>query len=642
MSSSRFGFSRTSAGVCAKVPLIERLEERVLFALAGTGYSGTLSSNASIRKQQLICDPAEPKEGSTSVRYDPSVVTLSGVIPGPGYDNLGFIGLIEVRSSGGNTILQPLVAWLNNRNFEETGYVQIRYKLQGNAGQLAPPSGYSIIEEDGATGVDTHAFFFDLKPGVPLTANAQYSIFAAHGATFSNNQEDYLVSNDGLNTRSGPDDLAPAFVSSNRPPEITSTGGPYTIAEGSGLVLSATATDEETPGSLTYAWDLNNDNTDDVFGANPTVPAGTLALLGLDDGGTSLNMKLTVSDGDKEDVELVPLTITNVAPTAGTPALVSTLGALATLNLTAGDPSSPDRTAGFTYLVNWGDGSPVQTISPTAGNGSGVNINHTYNSLGSFTASVQAMDKDGDVSATMSTSISVSGAMVCPDPAYPGKLALCVIGTDSADTIRFLKSGNAFKVTIATGASTTTYGPFSGFDRIITRGLGGNDDVRLDFKAAAEVLFFGGDGNDTLIAGNFLSLLSGGEGDDYLSSGNAKDLVVGGGGKDTLLGGDGDDLVMAGRTSFDVGVANDVIALSAIFREWNSGNSYEQRIARITGAAVSPLGTSLFKPGVSAFDDNALDTVYGGKGRDWLLLNRVGGILDDPKDWTSTETITEL
>src|SRR5687768_453094 len=87
----------------------EPLEERVLFALAsatgGSGYSGTLSSNLSIRKQQLICDPAEPVQGSTSVLYDASKVTLTGLVPGPGYNNLGFVGLVEVRLANGNTVL---------------------------------------------------------------------------------------------------------------------------------------------------------------------------------------------------------------------------------------------------------------------------------------------------------------------------------------------------------------------------------------------------------------------------------------------------------------------------------------------------------------------------------------------------------
>src|SRR6478672_6506612 len=87
-------FSTSKQSVC------EFLEDRILFALAkasgGSGYSASLSTNSVIRQQQLICDPAEPIAGSTSVLYDASKVTLTGLIPGPGYDNFGFVGFVEV------------------------------------------------------------------------------------------------------------------------------------------------------------------------------------------------------------------------------------------------------------------------------------------------------------------------------------------------------------------------------------------------------------------------------------------------------------------------------------------------------------------------------------------------------------------
>ena len=40
------------------------------------------------------------------------------------------------------------------------------------------------------------------------------------------------------------------------------------MSEGSGVTLSAAATDTETPNSLTYSWDLNGDETPDATGAN--------------------------------------------------------------------------------------------------------------------------------------------------------------------------------------------------------------------------------------------------------------------------------------------------------------------------------------------------------------------------------------
>ena len=89
----------------ARTCLAEPLEERVLFAMAhaagGSGYSANLSKNAVIRQQQLICDPAEPVQGSTSVQYEADKVTLSAFAYGPGYGPLGnSIGVVEVEKDG--------------------------------------------------------------------------------------------------------------------------------------------------------------------------------------------------------------------------------------------------------------------------------------------------------------------------------------------------------------------------------------------------------------------------------------------------------------------------------------------------------------------------------------------------------------
>src|SRR3954447_26964880 len=76
----------------------------------GSGLSGQLSSNKAIRRQQLIADPNEPDAGSTSVQYDPSTVTLSGLIFGPGFGGSGFV---EVRQSEG-TSLQDINSFIKS------------------------------------------------------------------------------------------------------------------------------------------------------------------------------------------------------------------------------------------------------------------------------------------------------------------------------------------------------------------------------------------------------------------------------------------------------------------------------------------------------------------------------------------------
>src|SRR5262249_35626011 len=54
-----------------------------------------------------------------------------------------------------------------------------------------------------------------------------------------------------------------------------------------------------------------------------------------------------------------------------------------------------DQAAGFAYSVNWGDGSPVESVAATAGNGSGVSLSHAFTTAGTYTVTLSATDKDG-------------------------------------------------------------------------------------------------------------------------------------------------------------------------------------------------------------------------------------------------------
>ena len=130
-------------------------------------YSGTLSSNATIRQQQLICDPPEPVRGSTSVAYEPDKVSLIGFAYGPGYvpltvNDRDTTGYVEVEQ-GGERFLQDLPDFLLQPAGRETGYVQVLYSLLDQAGQITP-SGTVLDEDPGlgdpGEGVDTHQFTF--------------------------------------------------------------------------------------------------------------------------------------------------------------------------------------------------------------------------------------------------------------------------------------------------------------------------------------------------------------------------------------------------------------------------------------------------------------------------------------------------
>ncbi|HEX8913421.1 MAG TPA: hypothetical protein VF796_13755 [Humisphaera sp.] len=607
--------------------LCEPLEERLLFALAkaagGSGYSANLSSNLAIRQQQLICDPDEPKQGSTSVLYDASKVTVAGLIPGPGYDNLGFIGLIEVRLANGNTILQPYSSFRVAPNGTETGYAQVVYKLTGTAGQLSPPTGFETIEHVGAYGVDTHAFFFSLRPGVDPKTEVRYKVYAEVGNAHSNNRPDGLTTLTGQEL--GPADLSPAVATSNFAPKIVSTGGPYAIAEGSPLTLTATATDVETaPADLIYRWDVNADGTVDAVGQTATLSPAALQALGLADGPKSAAVRLTVSDGSKSASADTTLAVSNVAPAvavAVAPAANYWVGYPISLSTTFTDPALTDS-----HTIAWSvNGQPVAGAATAA-------LSYTPTAPGTYTFTATVTDDDGGVgTASVAVNVTVEPdtvprAAVLADPAYPGKLALFVWGTKYADAITMSKVGSNTGVTVG----ATSLGAFTGFGRLIVRGLAGNDTVTLNYTAASEVLFFGGDGNDRMVAGNFQSILVGGAGDDELSSGNAKDLLAGGAGKDKLFGGGGDDLLVGDRSIYDAGSDadsdRDVRAWSAIMREWVSGNTLAARQGHINGTLAGGLNGGFVlrsaANGLGAatvFSDAEVDLLDAGTGKDWLL-----------------------
>lgn len=202
-------------------------------AAGGSGYSGTLSSKPAVRQQQLICDPVEPIRGSTSVLYQPELVTLDGFQYGPGYGPLnGLTAVVEVQV-GQLTRLQNLTSFLDNPEGDETGYVQVYYELIGSAGQIAPDG--TVLDEDPGPGlpgegVDTHAFQFTERDfrlqGGELSAQgifpvviATYTIYADEGNRPSGNRMDFLTGRDdaGELFTLTPRQLASATVTSPEP-----------------------------------------------------------------------------------------------------------------------------------------------------------------------------------------------------------------------------------------------------------------------------------------------------------------------------------------------------------------------------------------------------------------------------------------
>ena len=190
--------------------------------------------------------------------------------------------------------------------------------------------------------------------------------------------------------------------------EFAIVGTPYQVAEGESLTLQATGS----PGA-TFGWDLNGDGDySDATGLNPTLTWAQLEALGIDDGPSTHQIQLRSTSPDVGSALATALTVTNTAPDSVlTGDLTATVGRPFTIKVGADDPSSADMAAMFTYTVDWGDGSPVETVTGPAD----PPVTHTYTTEGTFDASFTATDKDGGTGPGTTVQV-VSQRQAAPTP----------------------------------------------------------------------------------------------------------------------------------------------------------------------------------------------------------------------------------
>ncbi len=181
-------------------------------------------------------------------------------------------------------------------------------------------------------------------------------------------------------------------------------GGPYTVAEGASLTLDGSGS---SPGA-TYGWDVNDDGDfTDAVGQTPTLTWAQLEALGINDGPSDHTVMLQVRSGAVLQLDSTTLAVTNTAPTSVlTGDLIATVGVPFTVKVGADDPSSADMAALFTYTVDWGDGSPVETVVGPAD----PPVTHTYTAAGAYSASYTATDKDSGQGGSTSVMVGASPA----------------------------------------------------------------------------------------------------------------------------------------------------------------------------------------------------------------------------------------
>lgn len=177
-------------------------------------------------------------------------------------------------------------------------------------------------------------------------------------------------------------------VLDNLPPTVDA-GGPYSIGEGGSMQVSATGNDPEN-GSLTYAWDLDNNGSFETSGQSVNFSAANL------DGPSNHTIAVQVTDdGNLSATDQATVNILNVAPTVGTiTTTVDPVQVNTSINASASftDPGTPDT---HTAVWDWGDGTTSGTVTESNGSGS-VSDSHTYTAAGVYTVKLTVTDDDND------------------------------------------------------------------------------------------------------------------------------------------------------------------------------------------------------------------------------------------------------
>ncbi len=193
------------------------------------------------------------------------------------------------------------------------------------------------------------------------------------------------------------------------------------------------------------------------------------------------------------------------------------------------------------------------------------------------------------------------------ESALPGTLN----GGSGNDILDYANWSDGVEVDLSRFRASGISGRVLGIENVI----GGSGDDLLIGNDAANGLW-GGLGNDVLV---------GLAGNDLLLGEAGRDLLIGGRDEDQLAGGAGDDLLIGGNTSYDRSLAE----LAELRNEWTSGNSYARRINFLSQGGGAN-GSSILRHGLTVFDDEAIDQLFGEPGQDWFLIGK-GDVSPDAK-----------
>jgi hypothetical protein len=286
------------------------------------------------------------------------------------------------------------------------------------------------------------------------------------------------------------------------------------------------------------------------------------------------------------------------------------------LTFTLGTFGDPAGTV-FTYQINWGDGSPPQTVTGP----SGTLVTHAFSTAVNQNVTVTATDPGG-LTGTGSAAVTTLPITVAiqTDPAHANQQMLVITDSGYGDVI-YLASAASNSVTLAIyGSIVATIAPTNSnpFALVMVLDTGTNETAAARDLAISSVLV-GGSGSELL-------------------GGTARNLLIGGTGKGLLYAGSAGDIIIGGYTSYD----SNTTALAYIMAEWDSSDSYSTRVRKISRGGG--LNGSYVLNSWTVSEPSVTDYLYGGAGLDWFFAqtNKANSNVAKIYNRTSGETVTNI
>jgi hypothetical protein len=276
--------------------------------------------------------------------------------------------------------------------------VTVAYRLRDIDGSAADSKQAVALQyRIGSTGPFTNvpsAFVADATTG-PNAATRVTAVSATLPAAVDNRpllQVRWITANAvGTDEWVGVDDISVTGTAGvlvvNRPPTVDA-GGPYTVAEGGAVVVTAAGLDPDGD-AIAYQWDLDGDGAFEQSGRTATFTAAEL------DGPSSLQVRVRAADPSGASATAsATVVVRNVAPTATVAAPTTTYAGFpfTVAATSADDPAAADRLAGFAFGFDCGDGAGFQAY------GSAASSSCSTASTGTRTVRLRVRDKDGDLS----------------------------------------------------------------------------------------------------------------------------------------------------------------------------------------------------------------------------------------------------